>query len=84
MVYKVPCKFATENIVGEHESALFSIMSKVSHRQLCEHDAVESEVFVVDRIQSPPHHPGLDFVLLFRQKLELHVGIAGKNNKLKS
>ncbi len=53
-----------------------NLLLLLTHRQLGELNPVESEVLVVDRVQSPPHHPGLHLVLLLGQELELHVRIA--------
>jgi hypothetical protein len=50
---------------------------------LVEVNPVEGEVFIVNRIQSSSHHSGLHLVLLLRQQLELHVGVA-ENKKEES
>ena len=47
-----------------------------SNRELVEVNSIEGEVLVVDRVQSAPHHSRLDFVLLVRQQLQLHIWVA--------
>merc|ERR1719414_486131 len=49
---------------------------KSQGRQLVEVYSVKGEIFVIHRIQSPPHYPSLYLVLLFRKQLKFHVWIA--------
>ena len=55
----------------------FSFLTQAfAYRKLVENHSVEGEVLVVDRVQGAPHHPCLDFVLLVRQELQLHIRVA--------
>lgn len=50
-------------------------MERNFYLQLIEADAVEGEVFVVNRVPGFAQHSGLDLVLFVRKELQFDVGV---------
>ena len=43
-------------------------------------NSIEREVLLINRVDCPPHHPGLHLVVLLWQQLQLDVGVSGLLN----